>query len=518
MGQRIVIDPVTRIEGHLRVEVEVTNGKVSDAWSMGTMARGYEILLEGKDPRDCHYVVERICGVCSGVHGWVSSIATENAMGAKLPELARILRNLTMGAMWINDHFLHFYHLSALDYLDITAVANYKGNDPALKAVQAKVATLIQMGDTAPLTPRYQPDEFTVKDPELVTTAVSHYLKGLELFAKGRKLAAIFGGRQPHHATIIPGGVTLLPNPDQIAQFRSLLDEQVAFVKNVYVPDVLAFGTGPLLPLAQAGVGGGTGDYMSYGGFPLKDGEFLFKSGVVYKNNFGNVEQFDPKELVEKVNSSWYKDELGNKHPSEGKTAFDMEKQGAYSFVKTPQYKNTMMEVGPLSRMLVHQPKDFMDIVTKYKIKPGAVARHAARAFETAMICDAMYKWLDELQERIGSGDTMIHDDAHWDVPATGEGSGLLEVSRGSLAHFIRIKDQKTDHYQAVVPSTWNFAPRDDKGIRGPVEQALIGVPVPDPENPINVVRVIRSYDPCLACAIHIIEPNSNKIMEFKIG
>lgn len=518
MAQRIVIDPVTRIEGHLRVEIEVADGKVKEAWAVGTMARGMEVLLIGKDPRDATYVTERVCGVCAGSHGWVSSVAVENAHGAALPETARVLRNLMLGAMWLHDHPLHFYHLSALDYLDITAVAAYKGSDRGLLGVKDKVSALIKMGDTAPLTPRYKPDEFCVKDPEMVTTAVAHYLQALEMQARARKMSAILGGKQPHQSTIVAGGVTMLPNAQLVEQFRSMLNEQADFIRNVYVADVLAFGAGPLLPLAKAGVGGGFGNFLSFGGFPLKDNGWLFKPGVVFDKNLSRVESFDQKEITEQVKNSWYEDSADGLHPSKGTTVFSLDKQGAYSFVKTPHYKDRPMEVGPLARMMVQQPKELMDIIGKYGIQTGAVARHAARAVETLLLLDAMYNWLDELVGLIGKGETRIHDTEHWDPPAAGEGMGLLEAPRGGLGHWISIKDHKIANYQMVVPTTWNFCPKNDKGVRGPLEEALIGVPVPDPENPINVVRVIRSFDPCLACAIHIIKPDSNKILEFRVN
>lgn len=517
MAQKVVIDPVTRIEGHLKVEVEVENGKVSNAWVVGTMARGIEALLKGRDPRDATYVTERVCGVCAGSHGWVSSMAVENAHGASLPEAARVLRNLMNGAMWLHDHPLHFYHLSALDYLDVMAVAEYKGSDPKLLAVKDKIVNLVKQGDTAPLTPRYNPDEFCVKDPEIVITAVAHYLQALEMQAKARKMSAIFAGKQPHQSSVVAGGVTMKPTADQIAHFKSMMREQIRFMKEVYVPDVIAFGTGPLLPLAQAGVGGGEGNFLSFGGFPLKDGKFLWKSGVIFNGNLNDVKPLDPSMVTEDVKYGWYKDEA-TKHPSKMDTVFDLDKKDAYSFVKSPRYDGKAMEVGPLARMVIHQPKGFMDLVTKYNIKIGAVARHAARAYETLMLCDAMEEWIEEIVPLLAEKDARIHDSEHWAPPQSGEGEGLLEVPRGSLSHYIQIADHKIKNYQMVVPTTWNFSPKDEKGNPGPLEKALIGVPVPDPENPINVVRVVRSYDPCLACAIHLIEPDSNKILEFKIG
>ncbi len=514
---KVVIDPVTRIEGHLRVEVEVTDGKVAKAWVIGTMARGLEPLLKGRDPRDATYVTERVCGVCAGSHGWVSSIAVENAHGAKLPVAASALRNLMNGAMWLHDHPLHFYHLSALDYLDVMAVAEYKGNDPKLLAVKEKIVKLVMAGDTAPLTPRYKPDEFCVNDPEIVITAVAHYLQALEMQAKARKMSAIFAGKQPHQSSVVAGGVTMKPTADQITHFKSMMKEQLRFMREVYVPDVLAFGTGPLLPLAQAGVGGGEGNFLSIGGFPLASGKMLFPAGVIYDGNLGSIKQFDPAKITEDVKYGWYQDEAAQ-NPLKMDTVFDLDKKDAYSFLKAPRYEGRAMETGPLARMLVMQPKGFMDLVTKHEIKIGAVARHAARAFETLLLCDAMEEWIDELPALLKEKNTRIHDTEHWDPPKTGEGEGFLEVPRGALSHHIQIDDHKIKNYQMVVPTTWNFSPMDEKGSNGPLEKALIGVPVPDLENPINVVRVVRSYDPCLACAVHLIEPDTNKISEFRIG
>lgn len=223
MAEKVVIDPVTRIEGHLRVEVEVENGVVVDARIGGTMARGFEVLLQGRDPRDATYVTERVCGVCAGSHGWTSSLTLDDAFGAQVPPAGRVLRNLIIGAMWLHDHPLHFYHLSALDYIDVMAVAEYRGSDPQLNAVKDRIVALVKAGDTAPLTPRYQPDEYSVRDPEVVTTAEAHYIKALEMQAKAKKMSAIFGGKQPHQSSIVVGGVTMQPSAERIAQFRSML-------------------------------------------------------------------------------------------------------------------------------------------------------------------------------------------------------------------------------------------------------------------------------------------------------
>ena len=517
---KIVVDPITRIEGHLRIEVEVENGKISEAYVKGTMFRGLEPMLRGRDPRDATYVTERVCGVCAGSHGWASSLALDKAFGAQVPAGGRIIRNLILGAMWLHDHPLHFYHLSALDYLDVMAVAEYKGKDPGLLAVKDKILKLVAAGDTAPLTPRYKPDEYSVKDPELVTMAVAHYLKALEMQAKAKKMSALFAGKQPHQSSIVAGGVTMLPNIEVVEQFRSMLAEQLDFVQNTYVQDVLTFGTGPLLPLAQAGVGGGALNYMSYGAFARDDaGKDLFlPSGIVLDGNLSSVQPIDEGKITEDVTYSWYKTSPNGKTPYTEDTVPDLDKQNAYTFVKAPRYDGKPCEVGPLARMLVMQPKGLMDIIAKYNIKPGAVARHAARAYETLLLAQEMHNWLDALEKEMGGSDFRIHDTAHWEAPATGQGSGLTEAPRGSLGHFVKIADHKIENYQMIVPTTWNFSPRDDQGVRGPIEQALIGVPVPDLDNPVNIVRVARSYDPCLACAIHLIDPETNDVRQYRIG
>ncbi len=517
MAQKIVIDPLTRIEGHLRIEVEVENGVVKDARSAGMMFRGIEPLMTGRDPRDASYVTERICGVCAGSHGWASSIALDGAFGVNLPPGGRIIRNLILGAQWLHDHPLHFYHLSALDYLDVMAVAKYKGNDVGLNAVKAKIMALVNAGDTAPLTPRYKPDEFSVNDPELVTMAVSHYLQALDMQAKAKKMSAIFAGKQPHQSSIVVGGVTMLPTMGDVDKYASMLEEQIDFIENVYLKDVVTFGTGPLLPLATAGVGGGNGNYMSYGGFEVDNsGSLFFQPGIVMNNDFANPQKIDASKITEDVKWSWYKS-ASHLQPMVGQTVADVDKAAAYTFLKAPRYNGQAMEVGPMARMLIEGNETLMGLVKKYNIKPGAVARHAARAIECAKLAVAMRGWVDDLKSEMGKG-LRIHDTDHWEPPTTGEGVAMIEAPRGSLGHWISIKDQKTANYQMVVPSTWNFSPMDDKDQRGPVEFALIGTPVPDPENPTNVARVVRSYDPCISCAVHLIEPKTNKILKFQIG
>jgi hydrogenase large subunit len=520
MSEKIKIDPVTRIEGHLSIEVEVEDGKVKDAWSSGTMARGFEALLTGKDPRDASYITSRFCGVCYSVHQMASARALDAAFGAKVPWGGSLIRNLVMGAEYIYDHPLHFYQLSALDYIDIMAIANYTGTDRELLAVRDKILALVQSKDTYPLTPRYEPDDFTVKDPDIVISAVSHYLKALKMHAKARDMGAIWGGRTPHYQNIVVGGVTSFPDINQVARFRTMLDEQAKFINEVYIPDVLAFGTGPLWPLAQMGIGGGHYNYLAYGAFEKDpDGkELVFPGGVITGLNPADikVESVDTDKITESVKYAWYR-EKNPVHPYGGEQVFDLDKKGAYSFIKAPRYDGKPMEVGPLARMIIAKNPDLLGLVQR-GAKPGAVARHAARAIETKLVLDACYAWLDQLMTEMTKPGFRIHDTEHWEAPDKGMGVGFFEPPRGALGHWIKIKDKKVENYQAVVPSTWNASPRDEKGVRGQYEESLIGTPVPDPKNPVNVVRIIRSFDPCLACAVHIIDPETNNVREFIVA
>ena len=264
MSKRIIIDPLTRIEGHLRIEVEVENGVVKDAWSAGTMFRGWEVLLRDRDPRDAPYIASRVCGVCEGVHAIASAQALDQAMGIEIPEAGRLMRNLFCAGLYMHDPYIHFYVLSALDYLDILAVVDYKGSDPGLLAVKDRVVSLVQKNDTSPFTPRYTPDEFSVKDPETVLTLVSHYIKALEMKGKAQQMLSLITGLQPHPNSVVAGGCAASPSRDQLMEFRDFWLEQARFVRDVYAKDVLAVGTGPLFPLAKTGLGRATGNYLCY--------------------------------------------------------------------------------------------------------------------------------------------------------------------------------------------------------------------------------------------------------------
>lgn len=529
---QIIIDPVTRIEGHLKVDIQVENGIVTQSNVSGTMARGIENLLIGKDTRDAVYVTERICGVCFTAHGWTSSMAVEKAHGTtKLPDAARVIRNLIAGGAWLHDHPLHFYHLSALDFIDITVLGGYTGSDPNL--IKIKDLVNKELADppvegayAGPFVPTYAPDDYSIRDMDTVATLVLHYIKALEIQAKAKKMSAIFGGKQPHQSSIVPTGVTLFPSSAQRAQYREILDELADFVNNVYVPDVIGLGTNELLGLAQSDIGVGYQNYLAFGCFEESQGHLLYPSGVIINGILQNdtIEDIESK-IAEDVSNSWYKENSAG-HPTLSKQEFNLDKS-AYSFIKAPRYNNQPVEVGPLARMMVASKQTghpiynhaalqrFITLINN-GVKPGVVARHAARALETQILCDAMYNWLDELENMASGGNTQTQDKAHWTPPQTGQGKGMSEAPRGALGHWITITDSKIGNYACVVPTTWNASPKDSAGFNGPIEEALTGCPVSDTDNPINIGRVVRSFDPCLACAVHIVSPegiiNSIKI------
>lgn len=517
----ISIDPVTRIEGHMRIDVEVEGGVVVDAWSSGTMFRGLEMLLKGKHPWDAQQVTQRICGVCPLVHGTAASYNLDDAMGVELPENARIIRNLCLGANFIQSHVLHFYHLAALDYVDVTAVVNYQGNEPGLKMLKEKIVSLAGVNDLYPFMPRYSSPDYIGQpggpgDPDLATELVGHYVEALETRKKAHEMLSIFYGRMPSFVGTVPGGVTRPPDLSSIMAFQSRLAELQQWIDHVYLPDILTIaGVAQFAPFMKAGDSGG--NYMAYGGFDQdRSGtEKFLPSGVITGNDLKDTRPFEEEVITESVRHSWYTEACEGLHPSRGMTEPEPGKKDAYSYIKAPRYRGMPMEVGPLARMLVKKPGQMMDLATDLglledPVKFGILPRHAARAVECKLVADEMQTWLTQLEP----GEPI------WDkrpIPGEATGRGLVEGPRGALGHWISIRNRKIENYQAVVPTTWNASPRDSDGNRGPIENSLIGIPVEDPDNPINVVRCIRSFDPCLACAIHLIHPDHNGVKEFRV-
>jgi len=502
---KIVIDPITRIEGHLKIEVTVEGGVVKDAKSSGTLFRGIEILLKGRDPYDAQHVTQRICGVCPTAHAMAATLNLDSAFGIadKIPDNGRIIRNLIQGANYIMSHILHFYHLTALDYVDVTKVAKYDGKDPALNAVKDFIKRALDAGDMAMLGPFYPRYEGDYRLPDDVDrAAVAHYVQALDMRRLAHEMSAIFSGKMPHNVGIVPGGATEPPTVDKIANFLWKLQQLRDFVDNVYIPDVIAVAE---VYSDYFAIGKGCGNLLSYGVFDLEaKGKDLAKRSRLLKQGTTSATDLayhalEPAKITEDVKNSWYKSTSGL-HPSKGQTDPDRQKDGAYSWVKAPRYGGDVYEVGPLARMVVSytagEPtvqKLVNDTLAHFKAPPAALfsvlGRHAARALECKFVADSMPGWLLQLKP----GEPMVAD---YVTPDTAEGMGLWEAPRGTVGHWIEIKGGKIANYQCVPPTNWNASPRDDKGQPGPIEQALIGTKVKDEGNPFELVRIVRSFDP----------------------
>jgi len=545
MGNRIIIDPITRIEGHLRIEVEVAGGKVTNAWSSAQMFRGIEIILQGRDPRDAPLFVQRSCGVCTYTHYLSSVRAVEDAVKVKIPDNARIIRNLLHGAQFQHDHIVHFYHLHALDWVDVVsalsadpkktaALADSVSNAPwggevYFKNVQNRLKTFVDSGQLGLFTNGYWGHPAYKLPPEANLMAAAHYVEALRLQAKAARMHAIFGAKNPHLQSLVVGGVTCAADltPDRIAEFLYLWKETQDFVKNVYLPDVLAVASF----YKDWGAIGGTSNFLAWGDLPESDKEpesLFMPRGVVMKRDLKGVKMASEKQVTEAIAHSWYEGENAL-HPYEGETKpkhGDYDTNGRYSWFKAPRYDGEPCEVGPLARVLVayaYGKKEIKEIVDSVVAKLGipvtalfsTLGRTAARCIETVAIGDAMERWVLELVGNLKNGNTKTYQS--WTMPKSGMGVGLNDVARGSLGHWIKIEDGKIKNYQYVVPSTWNLGPRCKNGKIGPVEEALIGTPIADPKRPIEVLRTVHSFDPCIACGVHVIDPNSNQVYKVKV-
>jgi [NiFe] hydrogenase large subunit len=524
---RITIDPITRIEGHLKIEVEVNGGVVTDAWSSGTLFRGIELILKDRAPEDAWLFTQRVCGVCTYVHGSASVRCVENAVGVTIPDNARIIRNLLMGGQYVHDHPIHFYHLHGLDWVDIVSAigadpaaaaalaATISPNAPAMDfaAVKQRLQTFAGSGQLGPFAGGYWGHPAYLLTPEENLLLAAHYLFALRQQVKAAQMHAIFGAKNPHIQSLRVGGVTCKFDitAARIAEFRTLLTDMRSFIDTVYIPDVKY-----VAKKYKAWTYGGFTNYLTYGEFPTTGSELagqLLPRGVIV--NRGAVGQVDMAQISEHVGRSWYSGSA--LHPSSGETAPNYTGYNTadrYSWLKAPRYGSEPMEVGPLARILVaygNNSNIVVPLVNSVLAQTGLAAadlhsvlgRVAARALETKIIADAMDGWLNELTP---AGATMVTAT----IPTTGSGAGFNEAPRGALGHWISIQNKKIGNYQMVVPSTWNLGPRDANGKRGPVEQALIGTPVADPARPLEILRIVHSFDPCLACAVHVIDTKKN--------
>jgi [NiFe] hydrogenase large subunit len=544
----IIVDPVTRIEGHLKIEVEVDQGKVTNVWSSSQLFRGLELILKGRDPRDAQHFTQRSCGVCTYTHALASTRCVDNAVGVdkNLPENARLIRNLVLAAQFLHDHIVHFYHLHALDWVDVTAaltadpkkaasIANSistrvtKAED--LKAVQDKVKSLVDSGQLGIFTNAYflGGHEAYYLPPEVNLIATAHYLEALHLQVKAARAMAVFGAKNPHTQFTVVGGVTCYESltNERMAEFVGLFQETKKFIDECYIPDLLAVAS----YYKDWAAIGGTTHFMSCGEFPAVESDINSRwlpPGLIYNRNIGQVDTFDPKLIEEHVRHSWYQGDKAH-HPYKGVTEpqyTSYEDRDRYSWMKAPRYDKLSVETGPLATVLVAygkghpEVKKTVDYVLNYLgVGPAALfstlGRTAARGIETKVIADKLMDWVNELAENVKKGDTKIYQD--WKMPDEAEGVGFVNAPRGGLSHWIKIKGGKIENFQLVVPSTWNLGPRCASGKLSAVEAALMGTPIADAERPVEILRTVHSYDPCIACGVHVIDAKTNKVRKFRI-
>jgi hydrogenase large subunit len=558
--KRIVIDPVTRIEGHLRIEVTVEDGRVSDAWSASTMFRGMELVLRDRDPRDAWLFAQRICGVCTTVHALASVRAVEDAVGATPPLNARLIRNVIAGTQIVQDHVVHFYHLHAFDWVDVEAatradpaatsrLAQSRSTWPKSSAgyftgIRDKIKAIVDSNQQSLFANGYWGHPAYRLSPEANLLLVAHYLEALDWQRELMRVQAILGGKNPHPQTYLVGGMAIpidlnsqaALNMVRLDEQRKILERAKAFVEQVYQPDAMLIAAH--YP-EWFGYGAGHKTYMAYGDYaePSTDVEnYRFARGIVRASQGLKLDTVDQSKIGEYVTRSWYTypDEKHALHPWKGQTnpkftgpqpPFELlDVDNKYSWGKAPRYADEVMEMGPLARLLVSYAAGRPDItkmvdgtVLALNLEPAKLSstlgRVVARALETGLITEWLLQWHDQLVANIGRGDIAVHDGEFWEPsswPAECEGWGAHEAPRGSLGHWIRIKNGVIENYQAVVPTTWNASPRDARGVRGPYEESLVGTPVADSERPLEILRTLHSFDPCMACAVHVLDARAN--------
>ncbi len=540
MSKRVTIDPITRIEGHLRIDLEVEGGAVKKAWSSGTMWRGFETILKGRDPRDAWVFTQRICGVCTTVHAIASVRAVENALSLEIPLNAQLIRNLIVIAHALHDHIVHFYHLSALDWVDVTK---------ALAAVKKKLEVFVAAGQLGIFQNGYWGHPAMKLSPEVNLLAVAHYLQALDVQRKANQAVAILGSKTPNIQNLAVGGVANAINLDspsalnmeKLYQVKTLLDEVAQFIHQAYVPDVCAIGA---MYADWLKYGAGVTNYLAVPDLPIdaKGTQFALPGGTIMNGDIASVKPIktfqDPyfrDNVTESIARSYYQGDW-QKHPYAEDTvpAYNgWNENGKYSWVKAPRFEGKPMQVGPLAQMLVGYAQGHDRIkfwvnhvletagsIAKTKLGPAVLhstlGRHAARAVRCAVLADEAQKHWKLLVENIGKGDTKIFNPPTFPKGEV-RGFGFHEAPRGTLSHWAVIEDGKIQNYQAVVPSTWNAGPRDGKGQMGPYEASLVGNPIADPEKPLEALRTIHSFDPCLACAIHTVDADGKELARVKV-
>jgi len=555
----ITLDPVTRIEGHLRIDAEVSNGQVSKAWSSAQMWRGLEIILRGKEPQDAWILAQRICGVCTTVHAIASIRSVEHALKVKLPLNAQFIRNIIMAQHSVQDHIVHFYHLSAMDWIDVLSalkadpkktaalaqsLSDWPGNsETEFKAVQDKLTRFAASGKLGIFASGYWGHSAMKLPPEVNLMAVAHYLSALDYQRKAAQIVAVLGGKNPHIQNLVVGGVATAINVDNLATLnmerlsliRTLMEETRDFVKKVYYPDVLA--------IAEAykewfKYGAGVTSYLAVPELPIDEDSkgFTLPGGIITKGDLANfrpvrtqADEYLINNIQESVAHAWF-DGTAPLQPWKGETApnyTDFKPDGKYSWCKAPRLAGQPVQVGPLAQILVGYAAGngwVKPLVNEANAKlsigiadyHSTMGRILTRGMRACIMADLSLEQLDKLISNIASGDQTYANPT--EIP-NGEfqGVGFHEAARGSLSHWMVFKNKKITNYQAVVPSTWNASPRDEQGAMGPYEASLVGTPVADPEKPLELLRTVHSFDPCIACAVHAVDPAGKEITTVKV-
>ena len=559
MSERIVIDPITRIEGHLRVEAAIEGGKIKDAYSSGTMVRGIENIVRNRDPRDAWVFVGRVCGVCTSIHSLCSVRAVEQALDITIPPNAEMVRNIMEAVLYMHDHTVHFYQLHALDWVDIVSALKADPKAAALLAqqlspwakntegyfrnTQERLKKFVASGQLGIFANGYWGHPAYKLTPEQNLIATVHYLDALEWQKEIVKVHAVFGGKNPHPNFLVGGMPCSIDlneanaiNAERLALVKQKLQEGKDFIDQVYIPDLLMIAE--VYKDEWSKIGGGVSNYLSYGDFPLHGyagiEDYLSPRGIVLDRDLSKVHPVDAnssEEIKEYIYHSWYKYTEGDKaglHPYDGETNLEytgpkppykhLDVEDKYSWIKTPRWKGQSMEVGPLARLIVayaagkEPQKTAVDNVLRQLNLPAealfsTLGRTAARGIETQLVAGWSLEFFDQLMKNLENGDSRMANPVMWENenwPKKAQGVGLTEAPRGALAHFIVIENNRVKNYQMVVPTTWNASPRDENGNLSPYESALIGTPIHDANQPLEILRTIHSFDPCLACAVHL--------------
>lgn len=571
MTKRIVVDPITRIEGHLRIEVIVDeNNVITDAFSSSTLFRGLETIVKGRDPRDVGFLIQRICGVCTFSHYKAGIVAAEDALGIKPPFNAQMIRSLMNISLFLHDHVVHFYTLHGLDWCDITSALKadpakaakeafkytqypINAGEDELKSVQKRVADFVKQGALGPFNNAYWGHKTYHFTPEQNLIVLSHYLKLLEIQREIAKMMAIFGAKQPHPQSLTVGGVTSIMDaldPTRLGEWSSKFDMVSEFIHRAYYADVVM--AAKMFGKEQSVLKGcNLRNFISHAEMQIGADEYLFSSGIVMNGDLSKVLPIDENLIKEEVTSSWYKYENTQEkalHPYDGQTNPEytgfvdgesvgasgkqehtklLDIKGKYSWIKSPRYNDTPMEVGPLATVVVGLAAKnpyITPVATKFLKDSGlpiealfsTLGRTAARCIEAVVICDHGKKAFNALVENLKTDKATCAPYAI-DKDKVYQGRYIGNVPRGMLSHWIRIKDGVVENYQAVVPSTWNAGPRDHKGQKGPYETSLIGTKIADLTQPLEIVRTIHSFDPCIACAVHVMDTKGNELGQYKI-